>query len=187
MTYEEALEVMRESSGANFLCNYSHAGCLSRTFLPIRTHRGAFGLNPEYSFFQCYNLEVIDFNGSPYVGTANNTFRTCPKLRIIQNGLIYPLRDTLANLPGLERVETLVRPDLDIRASSKLSYSSMAYMVEHAANTTAIVITVHPDVYAKLTGDTTNDAYNDLTDEEKTQWTALIPLAAEKNITFATV
>lgn len=187
MTYEEALTVMRESSGANFLCNYSHAGCQSRTFLPIRTHIGAFGLNPEYSFFQCLNLEVINFNRSPYVGTANNTFKKCSKLRIIQNGLIYPLQDTLANLPDLESVEMRARSDIDISESSKLSYSSVAYMVVHAANTAAITITVHPTVYAKLTGDTTNDAYNDLTDEEKTQWAALIPLAAEKNITFATV
>ena len=35
-------------------------------------------------------------------------------------------------------------------------------------------ITVHPDVYAKLT------------DETNTEWHALLALAAEKNITFAT-
>lgn len=45
----------------------------------------------------------------------------------------------------------------------------------NAANTSAITITVHPDVYAKLT------------DESNAEWYAVLTAAAAKNITFATI
>lgn len=48
-------------------------------------------------------------------------------------------------------------------------------------------VIVHPKVYAKLTGDTTNEAYNSLTEEEKAQWTSLVASAQEKQITFVTI
>lgn len=43
-----------------------------------------------------------------------------------------------------------------------------------AANTSAITVTVHADVYAKIQ------------DESNTDWHALLALAQEKQITFAT-
>lgn len=60
-------------------------------------------------------------------------------------------------------------------------------MVAKAANTTPITITVHPDVYAKLTGDTTNAAAAALSADELAQWQSLVSAAAAKNISFATV
>lgn len=48
------------------------------------------------------------------------------------------------------------------------------------------VITVHPDSYAKLTGDTTNAAAAALTEEELAQWMQIVTDAAAKKITFIT-
>ena len=48
-------------------------------------------------------------------------------------------------------------------------------MVENAANTKAITITVHKDVFAKLT------------DEANTDWHQVLTDATNNNITFATV
>ena len=63
----------------------------------------------------------------------------------------------------------------------------MQYLVNKAYNgTKAITITVHPDVYAKLTGDTTNAAAAALTADELAQWQAILAAAAAKNITIAT-
>ena len=62
----------------------------------------------------------------------------------------------------------------------------MQYLVTNAANTSPITVTVHPDVYAKLTGDTTNAAAAALTSDELAQWTALVTTANSKNISFAT-
>ena len=60
-------------------------------------------------------------------------------------------------------------------------------MVEHrtTSNTNNYTITVHADVYAKLTGDTTNEAAAALTADELSQWQALLTKAAGKNIAFA--
>ncbi|MDY4811201.1 MAG: hypothetical protein SO168_03950, partial [Muribaculaceae bacterium] len=68
-----------------------------------------------------------------------------------------------------------------------LSLSSLEYMVSRAVNTQAITVTVHPDVYAKLTGDTTNAAAAALSADELAQWQSLVSAAAAKNISFATV
>lgn len=56
-----------------------------------------------------------------------------------------------------------------------------------AQGTTQITITVHPSVYAKLTGDTTNEAAAALTPEELAQWQQVLTDAVAKNISFATV
>ena len=56
-----------------------------------------------------------------------------------------------------------------------------------ANSESGITITVHTDVYAKLTGDTTNAAAAALTEEELAQWMAITEAAAAKNISFATV
>ena len=70
--------------------------------------------------------------------------------------------------------------------SPLLSLSTMQYLVSNAANTKVITVTVHPDVYAKLNGDMTNEAAAATPADELAQWQALIAQAAEKQITFAT-
>lgn len=65
--------------------------------------------------------------------------------------------------------------DIGLLHAPNLSLASFRYMVENAANTKAISITVHPDVYAKLT------------DPDNAEWHQLNQDAAEKQIAFATV
>ena len=62
----------------------------------------------------------------------------------------------------------------DIHWSPLLSLASVQSFIPPKAVPDGATITVHPDVYAKLT------------DETNTEWHALLALAAEKNITFAT-
>lgn len=63
---------------------------------------------------------------------------------------------------------------ISLQWSPLVNLESFAYIIEHASNTSPITITVHADVYAKLT------------DESNTDWHALMTAAAAKNITFAT-
>lgn len=58
----------------------------------------------------------------------------------------------------------------------------IAQIVKWVSNST---VTVHRDVYAKLTGDTTNAAAAALSEEELAQWQEMAVSAAEYNITFA--
>ena len=55
-----------------------------------------------------------------------------------------------------------------------LTLETVSFAVSQSANTTPITITVHPDVYAKLT------------DEANAEWHQVLIDAAAKNITFAT-
>lgn len=54
-------------------------------------------------------------------------------------------------------------------------WEAVLWVSNKAANTAAITVTVHPDVYAKLS------------DETNAEWHALLAQAAEKNIIFATL
>ena len=88
--------------------------------------------------------------------------------------------------PKLEYFHIKIKKSFDVRTSPLLTFSTMQYLVTNAANTSPITVTVHPDVYAKLTGDTTNAAAAALTSDELAQWTALVTTANSKNISFAT-
>ena len=76
--------------------------------------------------------------------------------------------------------------DFNISSLKSISLASMQYMVNNSTATSPITVTVHPDIYAKLTGDTTNAAAAALTSDELAQWTALAATANSKNISFAT-
>lgn len=68
----------------------------------------------------------------------------------------------------------------------KLNLNSFAYLVSHKYQNADTPVMVHPDVYAKMTGDTTNAAAAALTEEELAQWMQIVTDAAVKNITFLT-
>lgn len=91
-----------------------------------------------------------------------------------------------SSFPKLEFFRVQIRQSFDVRTSPLLTLDTMQYLVNNAQNTSPITVTVHPDVYAKLTGDTTNAAASALTADELAQWQALVTTANSKNITFAT-
>ena len=64
--------------------------------------------------------------------------------------------------------------DISLQYSPLVSVDSLSYLVDNASNTSAITITVHPEVYAKLT------------DEANAEWYAVNTAAQAKQITFAT-
>lgn len=126
------------------------------------------GINAELqgAFDGCWNLrEILSEIRSP-TAFDNYTFRECRSLTEIRiSRLLY---------------------DVCFADSPLLSLASFQYLVTNAANTSAITVTVHADVFAKLTGDMTNEAAAALTDEEKTAWAAVLEAACAKNISFAT-
>lgn len=79
-----------------------------------------------------------------------------------------------------------INKNINMSGMKNLNVESMTFAIDHATNTGPITIKVHADMYAKLTGDTTNAAAAALTPDELGQWTALAETATEKNITFAT-
>ena len=197
MTYEEAIQIM------NCAATLSAYQRIAFNFLNVRT------LPPiPLGFYVTYvdinymrEMECIRFVQAqlPYIGgiaPANIHFLgDCPKLKRIE-GVIslekfsaqclneYFLKGDAAlkevRLKGLKTNISLVYSPL-------LSLASLQYLIANAANTATITVTVHKDVYAKLTGDTTNAAAAALTEEELAQWQALVTTAAAISISFATV
>jgi hypothetical protein len=187
MTYEEALTVDRESSGSNYLRDYSHAQCTARTFYPISTHGGSYAQESKYAFVGCVNLEVIRFKGTIYTGLGQDCFYKCNKLKkIVGGGGLRPMHKDVFNLEAIEDFNAVISSDLNLSKASKVSLATLQYLVQHAVNgNTAITVTVHANVYAKLTGNTTNAAAGALTSGELAQWQAVVTAAAAKNISFA--
>ncbi len=86
-----------------------------------------------------------------------------------------PWRLSTGQMPELTTILlTAIKCDFNIACAPKLLLASINFWINNALNSSAITVTVHPDVYAKLT------------DESNTEWHALLAQAAEKNITFAT-
>ena len=150
---------------------------------------------PVMLFNRCSNIEVIRF--SAWVHDPLLMFGHCEKLTKVIGGIIgddggWPKNRMTELFPHsplitsfqLERLQN----DVTFANNPLIDLDSFTYMVEHRAThiTDAYTITVHADVYAKLTGDTTNEAAAALTAEELAQWQALLTKAAGKHITFAT-
>ena len=92
------------------------------------------------------------------------------------------------NAPALVTLDiSNLKVNLDLSKCPLINLTSWQGIVSRAANTDTITITVHPDVYAKLTGDTTNAAAAALTASELAAWKQVVTDAATKKISFATI
>lgn len=158
-----------------------------RTLFKVCGHTQSYGM-----FFGNAKLEVVNVDIS---GSLAWVFRRNPKLKTVLgtveisevtsgDNLIWDcalLEDV--NLKGL-------RNNIRMRDCPKLSLATMQYLVDNASTAITaekpVVVTVHADVFAKLTGDTTNEAAAALTDDEKTAWAAVLTAATSKYISFAT-
>ena len=164
-----------------------------RTLLPIRSEGWTQDL--QNTFLRMEKLEVLQFARDWIaVYKAFNTFSNCNKLREIKGIIGIRLNNGRSECEhiffgatALEEVRVQTSQSLNLRSPSRLSLTSMQYLVANASNGTKVItITVHPDVYAKLTGDTTNAAAAALTADELAQWQEVLGQAVAKNISFAT-
>lgn len=106
------------------------------------------------AFYGCANLRKVYGLSHLRTNIDSTTFQGCSKLEYV----------------GI----THLRGNLDLRWSPLLGADSLRFIVSNADNTSAVTITVHAEVYAKLT------------DPALAEWSGLIADAAAKNITFIT-
>lgn len=121
-------------------------------------------------------------------GSSELKFDNYEKLRaIIGKVLSYKRPVSFPGCKKLEYFRFIISTDFNVQSCPLVRLDSLQYLVANAANgSTVITVTVHPDVYAKLTGDTSNAAVQALTVEELAQWQALVATAQQKKISFAT-
>lgn len=200
VTYEEAMVMMGSIPGV--VLGYDELSVIAPANLPPIGHQ--LGTGP---YLHVMSSEVATYNATMQVlilaaqqtGTVSilqnpMTLIQIPTLKaiigVMQSGSSWnPIqfsKGTGTGFPKLEFFRVQIKQSFDVRTSPLLTLDTMQYLVTYAQNTSPITVTVHPDVYAKLTGDTTNAAAAALTSDELAQWTALVTTANSKNITFAT-
>lgn len=187
MTYEEAIVVYNESY-ADILSLQSREIHGVTNFPPPPC-----GASMQFVNYIAFKAKVINVGGGFLAQSFIGWLPDSKKLtKIIGNINLNYWKESIKsyaslNAPLLTDVSFyLLHNNFDISPLKSISLSSMQYMVNNSTATSPITVTVHPDVYAKLTGDTTNAAAAALTSDELAQWTALATTANSKNISFAT-
>jgi len=186
-TYDEAVEIYQRSYTQNlWSLERVYKGCRLPTVLPLRvpTHE----LKGTGVFESAVGVTRISIIGPPYdtrinLSEASSMFANCTSLEEVVCST-HILRAAYHNVPPtnifyncfkLKEIRFYCeKVGFDIHWSPLLSLASVQSFIPPKAVPDGATITVHPDVYAKLT------------DETNTEWHALLALAAEKNITFAT-
>lgn len=110
-------------------------------------------------------------------GKCNRAFANCKQLKEVVGIMVFEqgaFDYTFANCSNLQNIQIkYARYDINLADSPLLTLESFQYLVENATNTSAITVTVHADVYAKLT------------DPQQADWYAVNTAAQGKQISFA--
>lgn len=198
ITYQQAMDIYRYTSNGVRLDVYGFAQF--RTNLPPSS--GVYWLTIDSLFYSNSILEVVRLPQSYSSGVQLNpntrdAFAYCYKLREIINVMKAPSHvsdsytwdGTFYKCFELETVWiNNLYGNISFAHSPLISSDSISYLVENrtTAHTDVITVTVHADVFAKLTGDTTNPAVAALTPAELAQWQQILSAATAKNISFTT-
>lgn len=205
ITYQQAMDIYRYTSGAfpgnaTKGCNNTYGYAKFRTNLPLNSV--AYVLEIYNMFSQNGILEVVRLpqyysDGVHLHKNTRDAFYGCYKLKEILNVMFAPQCISSSNtwmstfykcvLLETVRIKNLYG-NISFAQSPLISSDSISYLVENrtTAHTDVITVTVHADVFAKLTGDTTNPAVAALTPAELAQWQQILTAATAKNISFTT-
>lgn len=132
----------------------------------------------EVLILALYNVEVY----GRVINKKSVTLQSMAKLKAIigtmaTEGGVHPLQFLMGGdgFPNLEhfRMRGLYN-NFWIGNCPKLSLATIKYLIDYAKNPSPITVTVHKDIYAKLT------------DESNAEWNAVTVAALARNITFAT-
>lgn len=195
LSYQDAIKVYNAPR-----LTYNNIAGFTNLLGQIRTiilgSGGSGGTIPSFvNAFRSPSLEVVRVSSdtsTAYVDTIAYAFYQCVLLKQILGVMAFNYGEggTINAFVGCTKLSDVrikgLRQSISFVDSPLLSLSSLQFLVTYAANTSAITVRVHADVYAKLTGDTTNAAAAALTASELAQWQQVATNAAAKNIAFAT-
>lgn len=183
LTYEEAVIILKNNKiRPPYPTTLTDAK--TNIFISNANTTSAFTLHTEdrmYAFLPKMEIIRIARDGQRAMLTNRmNTFSYNSKLRTVLGVIDLSIAQSTPHgmfyeCYNLENICLIVKDSLHLAYCPKLSLDSFKYIVTNAVNTSAITISVHADVYAKLT------------DEANTDWHQVLLDAADKNITFATV
>jgi len=166
--------------------NYPMRSKRVRTFFPI-----PYTQDLRYWYFAAHNLESVQIRKEMEVNAYSiDAFGgNCRKLKkvldiiSVENAPNTSFRIfTNSTLVEYFRIKNL-KQNAVISDCPRLTLDTVSYLVDNAANTSAITITVHPTTYGYLTGTIEPTEQVGGTTEE---WQQIVTNAAEKQISFAT-
>lgn len=183
MTYGEAIEAYVNTLQAMSVGAMSGSG---RAVLPINLGQSGYGCTPPMvAKFQDSTAEIIAFNAyRAYMRTCNWAFMGCNNLVVIDGDIsLSEIRDkneVLDMFSGCSLLREVrlhdLRIDISFVDSPALSKESISCIVLNSCvEGDPIAVTVHPELFAKLT------------DVSNKDWHKIFTDAAEKNITFKTI
>ncbi len=177
LSLTEAMEIYRRSAyvtlshtndinGARAVIG--NAPC--RTLLPLIMATTTANLAEFYSGCKAEIIRVT-YGQSLWVSKLYAAFNDCTKLRRIENVIYCSANSFTMAFRHCYALEYLhlgaIQYSLDLSDCSKLSLDSISFLIANRSGSSAITITLHPDVYARVTDD-------------------IFAAAAAKNITIAT-
>lgn len=184
LTYEEAIAIIAEGYVSVGYAEMRFLRYAGRTVLPLkRSIRSA----TTRMFDGAANLETVFVD---LMEVSTGTFSGCSSLREIFGSLqiFKDVPDAFKGCAALERIQGLrISCNVNFSDSPRLSLDTFSQIADKSAPASPATVTVHPDVYAKFTGDTTNPAAAALTADLLEQWQSVFARAAKQNISFATV
>lgn len=194
ISYAEALDIMNHSMRFVDAMGSQVSGALAGVYLNIRTAMPVMFADCDTSLYlnafahSNGKIEAVRF----VTRATNNTvtslsyaFYYCFHLKHVYGEINLKSNSSIGQpaFDGCWELETLkirgLPASLWLGHSIRISCESLDFITRNASVSNAKTVTVHPKVYAKLTG-----ADETLTEEEAARWASLVPLAAQKNITF---
>ena len=196
--YDEALTIAA-ASGPKYSMEpwlYCHTYPGTKTLLPTCNYGNKDNSNAIYYCTSIVNFRFVDGYNISDITQYNRAggkfnFDGLANLERIVDNVLDIESLTAKNCPKLRELRFKIRYNraysINLQNSPLWEFDCIKYSIENVTLATSVTIIVHPDVFAKLTGDDSNAAFANLSSEEKEQWTSLIPIAQSKNITFVTV
>lgn len=186
-TYKEAIEIVAYANTPIDDVPYAFIHARVKTLIPPQTAgSGWSGAATWKMTFVSSSIETLTFTSEPFVN-LNNTFYACAKLRAITTPihLISVTPETFTDCTSLKEIRIIdLHTDISFADSPLLSLTSVSSMVNNARGEKIIWITVHPDTFAKLNGDMTNEAAAATPPNELAQWQELLGTAGGKKVSF---
>lgn len=154
---------------------------LRTIIMPHSTRTGGTGCSASWCFYET-RMESLDLGLLP-ISNISQAFRSaqylrrCKRLNISSITASGSVSNAFLAAFTLEDIELFgLKVAIDFSASSALSLASVVYMVQNAANTSQITITLHSTAFARCQADTTEYTYQGNT------YVGIINLATAHNI-----
>lgn len=191
ITYEEALKIYCRL-GVSAYMETPYISSALRINLPPFNYWNPFSIDdPLHNSFYMEYL-ILGLSDTSYVGGCKSMQRNLALKGILGTIVVYASNKNfiMSECPELRYVAFSFQGNaaitVNLADSPLLDISCFLLTLSQTNSTTypSATITVHPNVYAKLTGDTSDPVVAAMDPEELQRWMELVPLAAEKNITF---